>query len=73
MQLLRDPMKYEDLKNDPELADIETPLYEPYTDDQEGAHMFVPDIDNADPDTHDCYVRAEIELLIGDQIMSGIV
>ena len=35
--------------------------------------MYVPDIDDADPDTHDCYVGAEVELLIGDQVMSGIV
>jgi hypothetical protein len=34
---------------------------------------FIPDIDGADPDTHDRYVGAEVELLIGDWIMSGKV
>ena len=66
-------MIYKDLKNDPELADIETPSFEPYDDDQDGTRMYVPDIDDADPNTHDHYVRAEVELSIGDQVMSGIV
>jgi hypothetical protein len=35
-QLLGDPMLYADLKNDPELADIETPSFEPYDDDEAG-------------------------------------
>ena len=35
-QLLGDPLLYVDLKNDPELADIETPSFEPYNDDEEG-------------------------------------
>ena len=64
-------MLYEDLNNDPKLADIETPSFEPYDDDQEGMQMYVPDIDDADPDTHDWYVRVEVELLIGDKVMSG--
>ena len=65
-QLLGDSMLYKDLKNDPELADIETPSFEPYDDDQEGTRTYVPNIDDTDPDTHDHYVRAEVELLIGD-------
>ena len=64
-QLLRDLMLYTDLKNDPELADIETPSFEPYNDDQDRIQMYVPDIDDADLDTHDHYVGAEVELLIG--------
>ena len=71
-QLLGDPLLYVDLKNDPELADIETPSFEPY-DDEEGTRTYVPDIDDLDPHTHDCYVGAEVELSIGDQVLSGIV
>ena len=46
-QLLGDPMLYADLKNDPELADIEIPSFEPYDDDQDGMRTYVPDIKNA--------------------------
>ena len=66
-------MLYEDLKNNPELADIETPSFEPYDNDQEGTQMYVPNINDADSDTHDCYVGAEVELSIGDWVMSGII
>ena len=43
-QLLLDLMLYADLKNDPELADIETSLFEPNDDDQDGMRTYVPDI-----------------------------
>ena len=57
-----------DLKNYLELVDIEMPLYEPqYEDDQEGLQTFVPDINDADPDTHDCYIGVEVELLFLDR------
>ena len=49
-QLLGDPLLYEDLKTDPELADIETPSFEPYDDDQEGTCTYVPDIDQMNHD-----------------------
>ena len=61
------------LKTDPDFVDIEMPLFEPYANDHEGDHPPVPDIDDADPDTYDTYIGAEVELLIGDRVMSGKV
>ena len=62
------------LKTDPDFADIETPLFEPYADDHDGEHPSVPHIDNANPgDTYDTYIGAEVELLIGDRVMAGKV
>jgi hypothetical protein len=50
---------------------ISTPTYESYKDDDNGAYVPVLDIDDADPKTHDPYVGAEVNLLIGDKVMSG--
>jgi hypothetical protein len=49
------------------------PTYESYEDDDDGAYVPVSDIDDADPDTHDCYVGTEVNLSIGDEVMSGKV
>jgi ribosomal protein L31E len=72
-KLMGGSFDFEDFKSDPDLADIETPSFEPYADDNEGEHTHVPDIDNADPDTYDYYIGAEVELSIGDKVMAGKV
>ena len=54
------------------LLTLKPPSFEPY-DDEEGTRTYVPDVDDLDPGTHDCYVGAEVELSIGDQVLSGIV
>ena len=51
-------------------------MFEPYANEHEGEHSFVPnidDIDKADPDTYDTYIGAEVELSIGDLVMTGKV
>jgi hypothetical protein len=55
------------------MSDIETPTYESYEDDDDGAYTPVLDTDDADPDTHNRYVGAEVNLSIGDKVMSGKV
>jgi hypothetical protein len=72
-EALGDTFQVEDFKDNPDLSDIETPTYESYEDDDDGAYIPVLDIDDTDPDTHDCYVGAEVNLLIGDKVMSGKV
>jgi hypothetical protein len=49
------------------------PSFEPYANEHEGEHSFVPDIDEADPDTYDTYIGTEVELSIGDSVMTGKV
>lgn len=66
-QLLGNSFDFEDFKSDLDLADIKTSLFEPYANDNEGEHSFVPNIDNADPDTYDYYIGTKVELLIGRQ------
>jgi len=72
-KVLGDPLALEDLKVDPDLADMDTPSYDRYADDDDGEGQTIPDIDDASPDTHDRYVGAEVELSIGDSVMSGKV
>ena len=72
-QLLGDSFKYEDFSNDPELESLGTPSFEPYEDD-EGRPVRTPeDDDEADPDTYDQYVGAEVVLPIGDKMMNAKV
>jgi hypothetical protein len=61
--------RVKDVKDDPDLSDIKMPTYESYEDDDDGAYFPVPGVD-ADPKTHDCYVGAEVNLSIGDKVMS---
>ncbi len=70
---LGDAFQIEDFKDDPDLSDIKKPMYESYKDDNDGAYIPVSDIDDADPNTHDCYIGAEVNLSIGDKVMSGKV
>ena len=72
-ELLGDSFRPEDFQDDPDMADINTPTYETYEDEDDDAFPPIPDIDDADPDTHDRYVGAEVELSIGDSVMSGKV
>jgi len=72
-KVLGDSYKFEDLEDDPDLSDLITPMHEAYEDDDDGAYDPVPDIDDADPDTIDRYIGAEVELSIGDKRMSGKV
>ena len=64
------PLKVGDFKNDPELADMETPSFLPYEDD-ETKPSIQPDRDDldddAEPDTYDQYVGATVNLPLGDQ------
>jgi hypothetical protein len=52
---------------------MDTPTYDMYEDDDEGAYSQVPDIDDVSPDTYNCYVGTEVELSIRDKVMSGKV
>ena len=54
-QLLGDSLDFDVLMSDPDFADLETPSFEPYANEHEGEHSFVPNIDEADPDTCDTY------------------
>jgi hypothetical protein len=66
-EALADTFRVEDFKDDPDLSDIKTPTYESYKDDDDGAYITVLDIDDADPNTHDCYVGTEVNLLIKEK------
>jgi hypothetical protein len=55
------------------MIDLNTPMYKAYEDDGDGTQAHIPDIDDANPDTIDCYIGAEVELSIGDKTMSGKV
>jgi hypothetical protein len=63
----------DDFKDNPDMSDMDTPTYDMYKDDDEGAYSQVLDIDDVSPDTYDCYVGAEVELPIGDKVVSGKV
>ena len=69
-QKLGDSFAWEDFKDD---NDIQTPVWECYEDEDEDKQPQVPDIDDADPDTYDQYVGAEVLLQKGDQVQSGRV
>ncbi len=72
-QLLGDSFKYEDFSNDSELESLGTPSFEPYEDDK-GRQVRTPEDDNeADPNTYDQYVGAEVVLPIGDKMMNAKV
>lgn len=62
-------LTWDDLKDDP---DYETPILDPYEDDEQEKHQ-VPDIDDADVDTYDQYVNAEVKLPKGDRELTGKV
>ncbi len=70
---LGDAFQFEDFKDDPDLSDIETLTDESYEVDNDGAYIPVSDIYDADPDTHNRYIGTEVNLLIGDKVMSGKV
>jgi hypothetical protein len=65
-----------DIKDYPDLADFVTPTCEPYADDKVPAFK-MPDIDevenDADVDTYDKYVGAQVRVTIGGEIRSGKV
>jgi hypothetical protein len=63
----------DDFKDDPDMSDLDTPTYDRYEDDDEGAYSQVPEFDDVSPDTYNCYVSSEVELPIGDKVMSGKV
>lgn len=65
--------KYEDFANNPELESFDTPIYERYDDDDDGASPEVPDELDDDVDTHDRYVGAEVTLPIGGKMMNAKV
>ena len=61
------------MASDPDMVDANTPSFELYEDDDDGTQDHIPDIDDADPDTYDQYVGAEVELSQGDRVMTGKV
>jgi hypothetical protein len=63
----------DNFKDDPDMSDLDTPTYDMYEDDDEGAYSQVPEFDDVSPDTYNCYVSSEVELSIGDKVMSGKV
>jgi hypothetical protein len=66
-------MAKDDLKDDPDFADFETPTFETYEDDEVPAYK-MPDIDNVDDvDTYDQYVGDQVRLTVGDEIRNGKV
>ena len=73
-RLLGDSFKYEDFSNDPELESLGTPSFEPYEND-EGDQILAlrDDDDEADPDTYDQYVGAEVVLRKADIMMNAKV
>ena len=73
--VLGDGFKYEDFANNPELEDLQTPVYPMYADDDDGEMENVPDADDAadDVDTLDQYVGARVTLPIGDKMLSARV
>ena len=69
------PLKIGQFKDDPELADMETPSFLPYEDDETKPNI-QPDMDEMDeddPDTYDQYVGATVKLPIGDKFVAGKV
>ncbi len=63
----------DDFKDNLDMLDVDTPTYNMYKDDDKEAYSQVLDIDDVSPDTYNCYVGNEVELLIGDKVMSGKV
>jgi hypothetical protein len=61
------------MASDPDLVDAITPEYELYVDDVDGEALPIPDIDDADPDTYDQYVGAEVQLSHGNNVVTGVV
>jgi hypothetical protein len=72
--ILGDGFEYKDFATDLELESFNTPTFEAYSDNDDGG---MPPADNADGDvevdTYDQYVGAEVNLPIGDTVMSGKV
>ena len=72
--MLGEGFKYEDFSTDPDLESFATPTFENYFDDDDGEMPPAPDADDeVDTDTHDRYVGAEVNLPIGNKMMSGKV
>ncbi|KAI2505177.1 Reverse transcriptase (RNA-dependent DNA polymerase) [Fragilaria crotonensis] len=66
--------KYEDFASNPELESFDTPIYDRYDDDVDGAAPLVADdVDDDDVDTYDQYIGAEVELPIGGRMMNAKV
>ncbi len=63
----------DDFKDNLNMLDMDTPTYNMYEDNDKGAYSQVVDIDGVSHNTYNCYVGAEVELLIGDKVMSGKV
>ena len=56
------------------MESFDTPTFESYSDNDDGDSTPVPDADDeGDADTHDQYVGAEVNLPIGNKMMSGKV
>jgi hypothetical protein len=55
------------------MLDMDTPTYVMYEDEDKGVYSQVPDFVEVSHNTYDCYVGAELELSIGDKVMSGKV
>jgi hypothetical protein len=71
---LGDSFKLEDFASDPELEDLGTPIYEPYDNGNMGEGInLVPDADDADEDTCDLYVGAQVLLPVGNSVMTAKV
>jgi hypothetical protein len=68
---LVDSFKYEDYQDDPDVLNANTLTYDAYENENDGAYAHIPDIDDDDPDTINCHIKAEAELSIGDKIMPG--
>eukprot|EP00978_Attheya_sp_CCMP212_P021831 scaffold64169_cov51-Attheya_sp.AAC.1 len=59
-----------DTKDFTEELDIETPIYEPYDDDEGGDMELFPDRDDDDPEIFDNYVGSEVLLQHGESMSS---
>jgi hypothetical protein len=73
-KLFGDLFQYEDFSNDPELESLGIPLFEPYKDNEGRQPPAIrDDNDEADPDTYNHYVGAEVVLPMGDSMMKAKV
>eukprot|EP00978_Attheya_sp_CCMP212_P035962 scaffold159681_cov67-Attheya_sp.AAC.1 len=62
-----------DTKDFSKEMDVETPVCEPYEDDDDGGMEPLPDQDDANPEQFNNYVGSEVLLPHGDQMRSGKV
>ncbi len=69
-KVLREAYNPDDFKDNPDMLDMDTPTYDMYEDNDKGAYSKYQILMEFSPDTYDCSVGAEVELSIGNRVMS---